>query len=162
MKIEGKDAEKLLKLVQGVGGDRERCTKEIEMAKVEDKARCSICVYKRSVPGNVHIQCAFDWLKALQNARVNMIPLGNSYGIGQGFYMFPVLYDPIWQVVKCQAFDTVMDESMTLDKKPDAIVSLMTVYQLIQSYALAVIKVPKVEEESGGKDNVKEGNVKRL
>ena len=163
-----KDADKLLALVKSVGGDREKCTKEIEMANVDDKARCSICVYRRTIPGNAHIQCAFDWLKALEHGRVNILPLGNSYGIGQGWYMFPVLYDPLWQVVKCQAFGTVMDTSMSLDGKNDAIVSMMAVYQLIQTYALVVIKVQKndgIIEQSGGKDNgniKKEGNVERL
>jgi hypothetical protein len=161
-----KDSDKLLELVKGVGGDKERCMKEIEMASVQDRARCSVCVYKRSVPGNAHIQCAYDWLKALKHGKVNMIPLGNGYGIGQGWYMFPVLYDPIWQVVKCQAFSTVHDDNFSLDGKNDAIVSMMAVYQLIQNYALAVIKVPKdkdeTKEQSGGKENVEEGNVEKL
>jgi hypothetical protein len=155
------DSDKFTQLVNGVGGDRERCKKAIELSSVNDKARCAICVYKRSVPGNAHIQCSYDWLKGLKFAKVNILPLGNSYGIGQGFYMFPVLYDPIWQVVKCQAFNTVIDPDFTLDGKGDAIVSLMAVYQLIQNYALAVIQKP--QKESGGKDNVKEeGNVERL
>ena len=152
------DSDKIMALVKNVGGDSERCKKPIEMASVEDKARCSVCVYKRNVPGNAHIQCAFDWLKALKSGHVNMLPLGNGYGIGQGWYMFPVLYDPIWQVMKCQAFNTVIDDRFSLDGKNDAIVSMMATYQLIQNFALAVVKKPKIEV-SGGKDNVEEGNV---
>jgi len=139
------DADKLLALVKKVGGDRNRCNLPIKFANVEDKARCSICVYKRSIPNNTHIQCAYDWLKGLEMGKVNIIPLGSSSGIGQGLYMFPVLYDPIWMMIKCQAFNTVMDEQMTLDGRKDAIVPMMAVFQLITCYSL--------KSKSGGIDN---------
>lgn len=151
-----KDSEKLLALVNGVGGDLEKCKKPVEFASVRDKARCSVCVYKRSIPGNAHIQCAYNWIRGLEKRLVNILPLGNAYGIGEGLYMFPVLYDPVWQIIKCQAFSTVIYEKMSLDGRKDAIVPMMATYQLIQNYALNQVA------KSGGKDNVEEGTDKRI
>lgn len=148
----GKDeSDKVEALIEKVGGDRKRCTKLVEFADVNDKARCSVCVYRRSIPNNMHIQCAYDWLKGLEVGQVNMLPLGSATGVGQGLYMFPVLYDPIWMVVKCQAFNSIMDEQMTLDGRQDAIVPLMAVFQLITCYTM---KLKSGQEQSGGIEDV--------
>lgn len=143
-----KDADRLLELVNSVGGDRERCPKPVEFATNNDKARCMICVFKRTIHNNTFIQCAYNWPLGLQQARVNIIPLGSAHGIGMGFYTFPLLYDPKYMVIKCQAFNRVSDLQMALDGKKDAIVDMVAILQLIQSYALK-------GKESGGKDNEK-------
>lgn len=141
------NADNLLALVKNLGGNTVKCKKPIQFASVEDKARCMICVYKRKIPNNMHIQCAYDWLKGLEVGQVNILPLGSATGIGRGLYMFPVLYDPIWMIVKCQAFNTIIDEKLTLDGRPDAIVPLMATFQLITNYAL--------KSKSGGKEDVR-------
>lgn len=130
------DADKLLKLVKGVGGDREKCPKPVEFATTNDKARCMICVFKRTIHDNTFIQCVYNWPLGLRNGKVNMIPLGSSFGISQGQYTFPLLYDPKWMIVKCQAFNRVVDMQMALDGKKDAIVDMVATLQLIQMYAL--------------------------
>ncbi len=138
-----KDADKLLKLVGGVGGDREKCPKLVEFATTQDKARCMICVFKRKIHNNTFIQCVYNWPLGLQMARVNMIPLGSSFGISHGQYTFPLLYDPKWMIVKCQGFNRVADMQMALDGKKDAVVDMVATLQLIQMYAL------KGKEQSG-------------
>jgi len=62
------------------------------MAYVEN--RCDLCVHKRDVPGNAHIKC------------VNPDPemRGLDWGIKNGWFIYPVLFDPVWMLKKCANF----------------------------------------------------------
>lgn len=66
--------------------------------------KCYTCVYKRPVPGNAHISCGFDWKKGLLDDLINVPPMGIAHGIQNGWYEFPVLFDPTWMAVPCQAY----------------------------------------------------------
>ena len=44
------------------------------------------CKHKRSVPGNCHISCA----------KPDNGVTGNPWGIQNGWFIYPFLFDPIW------------------------------------------------------------------
>ena len=56
---------------------------------------CYTCKHKRNVPGNAHIEC--------KNPDPNM--KGDSYGISQGWFMYPFLFDPTWMNCKCANYE---------------------------------------------------------
>ena len=51
--------------------------------------------FKRNVSGNCHITCI--------NPDINMT--GNPHGINNGWFWYPVLFDPIWGTKKCDNFE---------------------------------------------------------
>ena len=55
---------------------------------------CNKCIYKRSIPGDAHIQC------------VNPDPdmTGNQHGINSGWFWYPMNFDPTWATKKCVNF----------------------------------------------------------
>ena len=55
---------------------------------------CLLCVNKREVPGNAHIACA--------NPDPEMT--GNDHGIKNGWFIYPVLFDPTWKTKDCANF----------------------------------------------------------
>lgn len=56
---------------------------------------CWDCIHKRPVPGDCHIQCV--------KPDVNMT--GNEHGIKNGWFMYPLLFDPTWKTKLCQNFE---------------------------------------------------------
>ena len=55
---------------------------------------CYRCIYKRSVPGDAHIQC--------MNPDEKMT--GNPHGIKKGWFMYPLVFDPVWKTKLCDNF----------------------------------------------------------
>lgn len=47
---------------------------------------CHGCKYKQSIPGDAHVQCI--------NPDENVT--GNSHGIQNGWFFYPLNFDPIW------------------------------------------------------------------
>lgn len=83
---------------------------------------CYQCVYKTNIPGDCHISCRFDWSK-----RKDIVPpKANAHGIAKGWYMFPVNYDPVWQLEECKAFSTIKDENFI--KKTDPLTELFSLF----------------------------------
>ena len=58
---------------------------------------CYECKNKRNVPGNCHIQCVKPDPKMT----------GNEHGIRSGWFMYPMLFDPVWATKKCVNFEHV-------------------------------------------------------
>jgi len=56
-----------------------------------DITDCYKCIHKRSVPGNAHIMCA--------NPDPKM--KGHPHGIANGWFIYPLLFDPVWKEVEC-------------------------------------------------------------
>lgn len=56
--------------------------------------KCRECESKRNVPGNCHIRCA--------NPDPEMT--GNEHGIKNGWFIYPMLFDPIWGTKECSNF----------------------------------------------------------
>ena len=71
---------------------------------------CYLCAHKRSVPGNAHIECK----KPDPEIR------GNPHGIKNGWFMYPLLFDPVWKEVACNNYEdyesmkSVVSESVSV------------------------------------------------
>ena len=59
---------------------------------VENK--CWECVNKKEVPGNAHIRCA----------KPDPDMIGNPHGIKNGWFFYPLCFDPVWMEKKCVNF----------------------------------------------------------
>jgi len=57
---------------------------------------CNKCKHRRSVPGNTHISCA--------KPDPNMT--GDPHGIKNGWFIYPILFDPTWMTKKCNNYET--------------------------------------------------------
>lgn len=56
---------------------------------------CYFCKHKRNVVGNAHIKCA--------NPDPEME--GEKHGIDNGWFYYPVLFDPVWKTKRCNNFE---------------------------------------------------------
>ena len=56
---------------------------------------CYSCKHKREVPGNAHIQCV----------KPDPDMVGNKHGIEKGWFMYPLLFDPVWKEKDCCNFE---------------------------------------------------------
>ena len=70
---------------------------------------CYKCGYKGNIPGDAHIRCKFDWERATLP-----MPKGNPHGIKNGWWMFPVNFDPVWMLGKCPVFGTKLSKNETI------------------------------------------------
>ncbi len=57
---------------------------------------CSGCAYARSNPGTAHIRCTFDWIGTKTQP-----PKGDPGGFRNGWWNFPLVYDPTWMISLC-------------------------------------------------------------
>lgn len=57
---------------------------------------CYSCKHKREVPGNCHIRCA--------NPDDSMV--GNAHGIKNGWFFYPLLFDPTWKEKDCANYES--------------------------------------------------------
>ena len=76
------------------------------MSKDNKCGICRQCAYKSNIVGNTHISSNLDWGKSKYQA-----PTGNPHAIRNGWYIFPVNFDPTWQEEPCKEFSTDIDES---------------------------------------------------
>ena len=65
------------------------------------KTNCYKCINRRDVSGNTHIKC------------VNPDPemTGNTHGINRGWFIYPILFDPVWMTKECCNFEAKNEES---------------------------------------------------
>ena len=59
------------------------------------KDNCYECKYRRNIPGNCHIQCAKPDPKMT----------GNKHGIRNGWFIYPLCFDPIWKTKECDNYE---------------------------------------------------------
>ncbi len=78
---------------------------------MDDKSNCWNCAYGGNIPGDAHIRCKFDFVKAKKD-----MPRGNPHGIWSGWYMFPMNYDPVWMAEQCVAFSETVDSALVIEK----------------------------------------------
>lgn len=57
--------------------------------------QCHKCKHVRSVPGNAHVRCTKPDPKMK----------GNPHGVANGWFIYPMLYDPIWMEVECSNYE---------------------------------------------------------
>jgi hypothetical protein len=61
------------------------------------RSQCWTCKHRRSVPGNAHIECV----------RPDVAMTGNPHGIQKGWFMYPLLFDPVWATKLCDNHESV-------------------------------------------------------
>jgi hypothetical protein len=86
-------------------------------------SKCHQCAYKSNVPGNTHIQCRYNWSKSEYNP-----PKANPHGVKNGWYTFPLEFDPIWQKEDCKAFNSEVDSNM-FTSESDLLMSIVSIFK---------------------------------
>ena len=79
----------------------------------QEKKNCWTCGYVGSVPGSAHARCKFDWEKAKKR-----MPEGSVHGIRNGWWAFPLNYDPVWMVGECQEWAKEINPELVREKYP--------------------------------------------
>ena len=88
---------------------------------METKKSCYDCAYRGEVAGSAHTRCKFNWGKSDKSP-----PIASKQGIINGWYNFPLNYDPVWQEEECKAFSTKIDTKM-IKEKYDPMVELLSI-----------------------------------
>lgn len=57
---------------------------------------CYECKHKCSVPGNAHIRCE----------KPDMDMTGAAHGKRNGWFYYPLLFDPVWMTKKCNNYES--------------------------------------------------------
>jgi hypothetical protein len=83
------------------------------------KTECSACRHKRPVPGDAHIQCVKPMLGMT----------GDPHGIKQGWFFYPLLFDPVWKTTLCTNFEEEAKDSA--QSQPEQIHPLDTIAALL-------------------------------
>lgn len=66
--------------------------------------RCSWCKHRREVPGNCHIACAKPCVQVT----------GHPHGIDNGWFMYPLLFDPVWMTTPCTTYESAETVSLAV------------------------------------------------
>ena len=61
------------------------------------KDNCYKCQHQREVPGDAHIKCVKPDSKMV----------GNQHGIVNGWFNYPICFDPAWKEKECSNFEPV-------------------------------------------------------
>lgn len=57
---------------------------------------CYNCINHIKTPGNSHIRCL----------KPDMEMTGDRHGIKNGWFYYPLLFDPVWATKKCSNFES--------------------------------------------------------
>ena len=87
--------------------------------KTENK-KCYSCAYKSDVPGSAHSRCNYDWSNSIIRP-----PAADDHGIKNRWYIFPINFDPVWQIEECAAHATEKD--LTKMAKSDPASDLLSI-----------------------------------
>ena len=76
-----------------------------EKAPYCDHGQCARCTHAREVPGSAHIGCATP----------DADMTGNPHGIKEGWFMYPINFDPCWKSRSCKNYEptTATAQSVT-------------------------------------------------
>ena len=77
---------------------------------------CKGCAYLRTIPGNCHIRCVFDWSKATADQLADA-PRNDKPHVARWF-SFPYNYDPVWGQDTCPARSETSDPAMIAPPNP--------------------------------------------
>ena len=64
------------------------------------KAMCHQCMHVRSIPGNTRVRCSKPYPQVK----------GNRHGIRNGWFLYPMNYDPVWMENECRNFEEKQKE----------------------------------------------------
>lgn len=59
------------------------------------KHNCYTCAHMRNVPGDCHIQCV----------KPDPDMKGDQHGINMGWFMYPMVFDPVWMAAECTNYE---------------------------------------------------------
>lgn len=62
------------------------------------RTECWDCKHKRTNEWTHHIACA--------NPSAEVARTGNAHGIKNGWFVYPLLFDPVWKECLCENFET--------------------------------------------------------
>lgn len=62
--------------------------------ELNEMNECYSCIHRRCVPGNTHSMCI----------KPDMTLVGNAHGIRNGWFFYPLNYDPAWKESMCKNF----------------------------------------------------------
>lgn len=66
------------------------------MGNANINSNCWDCKHKEEVPGNCHIKCN----------KPDPQMTGDPHGIKHGWFLYPLLFDPIWRAKECCNFES--------------------------------------------------------
>lgn len=75
------------------------------------KTECWECQHKRSVPGDCHLRCD----------KPDPAMTGDKYGIKNGWFIYPVCFDPTWKTKPCDNFEPTTPASAVSGAVSDAV-----------------------------------------
>lgn len=78
------------------------------------KPDCFKCVHRGDVPSDAHIRCNN------MAAKVE----GNPHGILNGWFMWPLLFDPCW-LVSCDGFSDNPEDKLALNERAESLLTLL-------------------------------------
>lgn len=70
---------------------------------LNEKTECGQCRHRRNIPGDEHIACA--------NPDPDMT--GHPHGIGRGWFLYPLNFDPAWKTKRCANFQQIAPQNGT-------------------------------------------------
>lgn len=56
---------------------------------------CHMCKHRRSIPGDAHSMCT----------NPDMTIKANVHGVRNGWFIYPINYDPNWKISLCKNFE---------------------------------------------------------
>jgi hypothetical protein len=66
---------------------------------------CYTCGYRGEVAGSAHKSCRFRWTSSMRH-----LPTANPHGIKNGWFNFPIDFDPVWIEGQCEGYEEVADQ----------------------------------------------------
>jgi len=70
-------------------------TAVVEQPRPDVRSECWTCKHKREVPGNSHMRCV----------KPDPLMTGEEYGIRNGWFIYPHLFDPVWKTKQCANYE---------------------------------------------------------
>lgn len=87
---------------------------------------CRTCVYKRTIPGDCHIECVFAWQNADEETKAEMPRKANDCPSAIRWFRFPFNFDPVWGPNGCPAYsESVVPEMVRKRESLFEILSLL-------------------------------------
>lgn len=81
---------------------------------MDKKPNCYECAHRREIPGNCHSRC--------NNLKAKVT--GNPHGIRNGWFMWPLNFDPTW-LTACDGFSTDEKDRKAPTAKMDPLIELL-------------------------------------
>lgn len=72
-------------------------------------SKCYSCIYRRTIPGDCHTRCS--------NPDPDMT--GNQHGIDNGWFAYPINFDPTWMTKECANYKSEEEERDDMSKFAD-------------------------------------------